>query len=504
MANIRVRFAPSPTGEPHLGSIRTALFDYLLAKSVGGDFVLRVEDTDRSRFVEGSLERMLESLEWLGISPNEGVIWEKGEIQEKGEYGPYYQSKRLELYKKYVLELVKKDLAYYCFCTPERLEEMRQKAQAEKKPPKYDRLCLNLSKEEVENCLKNGEKYVIRLKVPGPENKKIFFHDALRGDIEVEAGTIDDQVLLKTDGFPTYHLAVVVDDYLMKITDVLRGEEWISSTPKHIILYDGLGIESFVPNFVHLPVVLGPDKSKLSKRHGAKTVLEYRSEGYLPEALVNILALLGWAPGEDREIMSLETMSKIFKLEDINKASPVFDIQKLNHFNGLYIRKLSVAELADRLLEWAPDSSRLTKWAGDRNYFEKALKTIQERMVMLADAEGMLEFYFEEPKYAAKLLDVKRDKREKGEKWEEEVRAALEASLTSLSSLSSWTLSDLETNLRGLAEKLDIKAGQVLWPIRVALTGLEKSPSTFELLEVLGQQKSQERISQAIKLLNKS
>lgn len=490
MTSIRVRFAPSPTGDPHIGNIRTALFDYLFAKSTGSDFVLRIEDTDRARYVAGSIEKIFKSLTWLGIMPNEGVIWDQKKIIEKGEFGPYFQSKRLDLYQKYAGELIEKDAAYRCFCSTERLEQIHQEAIKNKKPPKYDGLCRHLPNQEVEKKITTGGQFVIRLKVP--KNQQITFTDEIHGQIEFNSNLIDDQILIKSDGFPTYHLAVVVDDYLMQISHIIRGEEWISSTPKHILIYQALGWVA--PSFVHLPMILGADKSKLSKRHGAKSVLEYRAEGYLAEALVNFLALLGWSPGEDKEIMSLDEMTKFFKIEDINKASPIFDLQKLNHFNGLYIRKLSASELADHLLDWASVESRLSGWTEDRHYFETALKTIQERMVTLADAEKNLEFYFEEPEYSAELLVSKKSNLKTTKK-------ALEISLSSLSSLSSWTSADLEANLRNLAANLDLPAGQILWPIRVALTGLDKSPGAFEVLEALGKNKSLERIEKAIGLL---
>lgn len=478
MANIRVRFAPSPTGDPHIGNMRTWLLAYLFAKSQNGTTVLRIEDTDQERSVPGSVQRIIDSLNWIGIGFDEG---------------PFYQSKRLDLYKKYALELIENKSAYYCFCTSDRLEQLREEQALNKKPPRYDGKCHNLTKEEIEQKMAKGKRFVIRLKVP--ENQEITFTDEIYGDVTFNTNNIDDQILLKTDGFPTYHLAVVVDDHLMKISHIIRADEWISSTPKHVLLFQAFGWD--LPKIIHVPTVLGSDKAKLGKRHGAKSVNKYKEEGYLAEALVNFLALLGWAPGQNREIMSLEEMSKIFKLEDINKASPVFDIQKLNHFNGLYIRKLSVAELTDRLLEWAPDKSRLIKWAENRHYFEKALKTIQERIVTLADAENMLEFYFKKPNYKAELLFPKNA----NQLTTSQALSASLSSLSSLSSVSSWTLPDLEQNLRTLAEKLGIKAGQILWPIRVALTGLEKSPSTFEVLEVLGKEKSLERIEKAIKKL---
>lgn len=483
MTKIRVRFAPSPTGNPHIGSIRTALYDYLFAKNQGGDFILRIEDTDRNRLVEDSVKNIKDSLAWLGL---------------KFDEGPFYQSERLDIYQKYIQELLDKKWAYRCFCSLERLEEMRQNQATKHEPPRYDRRCLNLTEEEIEVKIQKGEKSVVRFKMP--EDQKVVFDDVVYGRIEFNSDDLDDQIILKSDGFPTYHLAVVVDDYLMKISHVIRGQEWISSTPKHILLYRAFDWP--IPKYIHLPVIVGPDKAKLSKRHGARGALDYQALGYLPEAIVNFLVLLGWAPGDDREIMTIDEMITLFSLDKINKASPVFDQVKLDHFNGLYIRKLSIDELADRLLNWAPADNHLKKWANqDRDYFEKALKTIQERMVTLADAEKMLEFYFEEPEYEVNLLKGKRDIGDKGVRWEEEVKMVLEASLSSLSSLSSWSLENLEQTLRGLIANRQLPAGLVLWPIRVALTGLDKSPGVFEVLEVLGREKSLARIQKAIGLL---
>lgn len=478
---IRVRFAPSPTGDPHIGNIRTFLFAYLFAKSQNGTTILRIEDTDRERTVEGSVERIIDSLNWIGINFDEG---------------PIFQSNRLDLYHQHAEDLIEKKAAYRCFCSSQRLEEVRQEQMKNKKPPEYDGHCRELSKEEIDQKMAAGEKFVIRLKVP--QDQKIQFTDEIYGSLEFDSNLIDDQILLKSDGFPTYHLAVVVDDHLMEISHIIRSDEWISSTPKHIMLYQSFGWP--VPKIAHVPMVLGPDKAKLAKRHGAKSVIEYRQEGYLAEALANFLALLGWAPGEDREIMSLEEMIKLFSLDKVNKAAPIFDPVKLDHFNGLYIRQMSVEKLADRLLEWAPDESSLKKWAeDDRKYFEKALTTVQERLVTLNDAEEMMKFYFEEPEYEKDLLLPKGNEGKEGE-----VKKAMEASLASLTSFASWTRDNLEKNLRELAASRQWPAGLVLWPLRVALTGLEKSPGTFEVLEVLQKERSIKRIEKAIKKLSSS
>ncbi|HIE03586.1 MAG TPA: glutamate--tRNA ligase, partial [Candidatus Latescibacteria bacterium] len=323
---VRVRFAPSPTGRLHVGSAHTALFNWLFARHHGGAFVLRIEDTDRSRVVEGALEDILEGLRWLGLD------WDEG---------PYFQSERVEIYRRHADVLLERGWAYRCFCSPERLERMRREQQARGEPPKYDRRCRDLPPDEVKGRVEAGEPNVIRLKVPLEGETK--FVDLIRGEIVFRNSELDDLILLKSDGFPTYHLASVVDDHLMGITHVLRAEEWISSTPKHVLLYEAFGWEP--PNFAHLPLILGPDKSKLSKRHGATALLDYRDKGYLPEAMANFLALLGWSPGDGREKLSGEEMIEEFSLEGMGKRGSVFDETKLEWLNGLCIRELPPEQL---------------------------------------------------------------------------------------------------------------------------------------------------------------
>src|SRR3989344_957995 len=329
---VKTRIAPSPTGFPHIGTIYQAMLDKAFAKRHKGTFLVRIEDTDRARFVQGAEEKLFEALDWLGLQEDEGV-------RKGGEYGPYRQSERLDIYKKYAQELVEKDHAYYCFCTKERLDEVRNEQQKQGKPPMYDKHCRNLSKEEVDERIKNGEPYVIRMKVP--ENKKITVKDLIRGDIKFDSNTIDDQVILRSDGFATYHLGVVVDDYLMKVTHAVRGPEWIPSFPKHKLLYDFFGWE--MPIFVHTPLIINMDGSKLSKRQGHANVDWYKEQGFLPEALLNFIALLGWShpnsrhrhfDGEsnenkevspDVEIFSFEEFSKLFDLKDLSSVNPKFD-----------------------------------------------------------------------------------------------------------------------------------------------------------------------------------
>ena len=331
----RVRFAPSPTGYLHVGGLRTALYNYLFAKHNNGTFILRIEDTDRNRYVEGAVENLIGALKWAGLEFDEGP-------EAGGDYGPYMQSQRLDIYKKYADELILKGKAYYCFCTPERLLGLRKEQEKQKLPQtKYDKHCLHLSKEEIENNLTSGIPKIVRLNVES--NQTIKFDDIIREHIEFESNNVDDQVLIKSDGYPTYHLANVVDDHFMKITHVIRGEEWLSSTPKHVLLYDAFGWER--PVFAHLPLLLNPDRSKLSKRQGDVAVEDYRDKGFINEALVNFVALLGWNAGDDKEFYYMDDLINNFSLERVNKAGAVFDLQKLNWLNAEHLRKKSSQEL---------------------------------------------------------------------------------------------------------------------------------------------------------------
>ncbi|MCH8275621.1 MAG: glutamate--tRNA ligase, partial [Armatimonadetes bacterium] len=402
---VRVRYAPSPTGSPHMGNIRTALFNYLMARGHGGVFIVRIEDTDKAREVEGAVEEILESLRWLGMDWDEGP--EKG-----GEFGPYSQSERLGTYREYCDELLEKGAAYKCFCTTEELSKMREYQRLNKLPTGYDRRCRFRDRGEIEQWEKGGKPFVIRLAMP--LDGLVSFDDAVRGRIETEGKLVDDQVLLKSDGWPTYHLANVVDDHLMGITHVIRGEEWISSTPKHVALYQALDWE--LPVFAHAPVIKGPDGAKLSKRHGDTRCLDYREKGYMGQAVANFIALIGWSPGGDREIMSLGEMAEAFSVEGIQPSPGVFDITKLQWMNGHYIRSLSPADLFQTVKEFdetSSDEEYLSKPArallqdgfsqesGD--YVAGALLLEQERVKLLSDfAEAAGSFFTAEPEMEQK------------------------------------------------------------------------------------------------------
>lgn len=487
---IRTRFAPSPTGFLHVGGLRTALYAYLFTKQNKGDFILRIEDTDQTREVGGATQKLLESLKWTGLEPDEGVITDKqGKIAEKGNLGPYIQSKRTKLYQKYAKKLVEDNNAYYCFCSPERLENLRRQQQAEKKPTHYDWHCRHLTKQEIEEKLEKKVKYVVRMKVP--ENQELTFVDWVRGEVKIRTADIDDQVILKSDGFPTYHLANVIDDHLMKISHVIRGEEWLPSTPKHILLYMFLKWET--PQFIHLPLLLNSDKSKLSKRQGDIAIEDYWAQGYLPEALINFIALLGWNPGTDQEIFSLAELIKKFNLTKIHKAGAVFNQKKLDWMNSEYIKKIDdkqFTELTRPILE--------KKFQNLPNNLEKILKLEKERINRLNEVGDNVKFFFtDDLKYDPQLLIWK--------KTDQEITIKnLEILINELKKyqIGDWTSAKLEKNILKFIKQNNLNNGDVLWPMRVALTGEQKSPPPFEIAEILGQEKSLARLNIALNFLN--
>ncbi|MFQ5861251.1 MAG: glutamate--tRNA ligase, partial [Dehalococcoidia bacterium] len=392
---VRVRYAPSPTGEPHIGNIRTALFNWLFARHHQGAFVVRIEDTDRERYVEGAVERILEGLRWLGLD------WDEGP-QVDGSYGPYVQSERKELYHRYAMELREQGYAYHCYCSPRRLEAMRREQQRQGRPPGYDRLCRDLSPEERQRSEAENATPVVRFKVP--LSGETTFQDAIRGPVVFQNGLLDDFVVLKSDGFPTYHLASVVDDHLMEMSHVIRGEEWLSSTPRHVLLYEALEWEH--PIFAHLPMILGPDRAKLSKRHGATSVLEYKEAGYLPDALVNFMALLGWSLDDRTELLLRGELVQHFSLERVSRSAAIFNQEKLQWMNGVYLRQMGQKELAERLIPFLerglpPKVPRPL----DRAYLRRIVPLVQERLKLLGDAVSLTGFFFvERLEYDASLL----------------------------------------------------------------------------------------------------
>ncbi len=493
----RVRFAPSPTGYLHVGGLRTALYNYLFARKEGGAYILRIEDTDQSRLVPGAVESLVRSLDIFGLNADEGVCLKDGSVTEVGDHGPYEQSKRLNVYKEYGDKLIESKHAYYCFCTPERLTEIREIAQANKQAPKYDKHCLSLDPSEVQKKIEEEIPHVIRLNVT--PNEEVSFHDMVRGVVTFNTKEVDDQVLLKSDGFPTYHLANVVDDYLMGITHVIRGEEWLPSTPKHVLLYQAFGWP--VPAFAHLPLLLNPDKSKLSKRQGDVAVEDYLKKGYLKEALLNFVALLGWNPGKGstQEIFTLTELVEQFDFTHIHKGGAVFDHQKLDWMNGEYIKRLPLDELFQRMIEGDVFDRDFIKSAPasmqTEEYLHKVLSIEQDRLVTLGDFGKENPFFFvEELAYESKLLVWK-------ENSLEDTKSALEKAIIVLEEATP-TMWESKEALQGyLLEAAGEKRGDFLWPLRVALTGAQKSPSPAEVAWVLGKEASILRLNKAISIL---
>lgn len=482
---IRVRFAPSPTGYLHVGGLRTALYNYLYARKHGGTFVLRIEDTDRTRFVEGAAEQLAGTLSGLGLGSDEGVFADSdGHMQERGDKGPYIQSERLDIYRRHADELLNSGKAYPCFCTTERLDAMRAEQAAAKRMPKYDRLCLGLSPEEVSTKLAEGVPHVIRMKVE--DDREVAFDDIVRGRVSFKTETIDDQVLVKSDGFPTYHLANVVDDHLMDITRVIRAEEWLPSTPKHILLYEAFGWEP--PVFAHLPLLLNPDRSKLSKRQGDVAVEDYLAKGYLPEALINFVALLGWNPGEGstQEIFSLDELVSRFELGDVHKAGAVFDLHKLDWMNAEYIKRLSVDALYEK-------AKPFFEAGYDEDFMKRVLSIEQDRLAKLSDVGTENPFFFAEPILEPSMIPWKKSTAEDAKLF-----LGKAADILSAVTESDWTRERLgEILLEAAGEQ----RGDFLWPLRVALSGKEKSPPPQDIVWVVGKDEALARVRSALALL---
>ena len=484
---VRVRYAPSPTGYPHVGNIRTALFNWLFARHHGGSFIVRIEDTDVTRKVEGAEKAILNGLRWLGMD------WDEGP-EVGGGYGPYFQSQRLDLYQEAAQRLISKGDAYRCYCSPRRLEEMRAEQARRKQPPGYDRHCRDLSQEERNKKESEGITPVVRFKAP--REGQTGFDDAIWGGVVFENNPIDDFVLLKSDGYPTYHLANIVDDHLMEITHVLRAEEWLSSTPRHMLIYRALGFEP--PQFAHLPMILGTDRAKLSKRHGAVSITEYYEQGYLPEAMVNFLALLGWSLDDKTELLSRQELVASFSLERVSRAAAVFNHDKLNWMNGIYIRNLT----ADEFFKAAEPYLMMDRAAGEAlvssvEYVRNILSLVQERARTLVEVVDLTQFFFiDELDYDTSLLI--------GKKMDlQSTVRALDASAQKLSPSEAFDAESMEAMLRPLAAELELKTGQLFGALRVATTGRAAAPPLFQTMAVLGKERCLRRIEAALDKLHK-
>jgi len=473
---VRTRMAPSPTGDLHIGSLGIALKNYAFAKRHGGQFILRIEDTDKVREVVGGVGRILASFKAYGLS------WDEGP-DVGGPQAPYLQSERLNIYQKYAQQLIDTDQAYYCFCSKERLEEVKLAAQLAKQPPKYDGHCRKIDHQVVLDRVQAGEPHVIRLKVP--RDQQVKFTDLIRGEIVFETNTVDDQVLIKSDGYPTYHLAVVVDDHLMNITHIMRGEEWISSTPKHILLYQAFGWD--LPIFAHIPIYLNPDgKGKMSKRTGTVSAQSFLDQGFLPEALLNFLMILGWTPTDQREILTLDEYVAEFDPQDVSKKSVVFDLVKLRWMNGLYLRKMSLDELLTATEKFLPSS--VTK-----DQIRPLLPLIQERIETLADIYPSLEYFFVPPILTTEELCQKVSKAD--------VIKFLQLALIDLETMTDWQTDAIHEHLQQLIADQQLHPRSFFMTLRRVITGHDVSPPLFESISLLGKDETLRRLSDAQKLM---
>lgn len=483
MTKVRTRFAPSPTGYMHIGNLRTALYAYLLAKANGGDFVLRIEDTDQERYVDGAVDLIFKTMKETGLIHDEGP-------DIGGPYGPYIQSERRNIYKEYAQKLVELGGAYYCFCGKERLDALRAQQEAAKVMPKYDGHCARLSKEEIEEKLASGVPYVIRQKIP--RRGTTTFYDEIFGKITVDNATLDDNVLLKSDGLPTYNFANVIDDHLMNITHIIRGSEYLSSTPKYNLLYEAFGWE--IPTYIHVSPVMKDAHKKLSKREGDASYEDFINKGYLKDAIINYIALLGWSPGGEQEIFTMDELIKAFNLEGISKSPAIFDIQKLNWLNGEYIRKLSPDEFHELAL---PYIQQAVKNATIDTH--KISDLLHQRCEKLSDIPEQIDFFDTLPEYSPELYCHKKMKTN-----EENSLSSLQAVLPVLENLSDWTFDTIHTALFDLIAKLEVKNGIILWPLRVAVSGKSFTPGGgVELADILGKEETLNRIRKGIEILSK-
>jgi len=472
---VRTRVAPSPTGIAHVGTLYIALFNYAFAKQNNGQFIVRSENTDRSRYVEGAEELVLSALKWAGITPDE-------DVEMGGPYGPYRQSERLEIYQRYVQKLVAAGQAYYCFATPEELRQMREEQMKAGRPPKYDGRYRDYPLEEAKKRIDKGESHVIRLKVPSGKTK---WHDLIRGEVEIDHQQIDDQVLIKSDGYPTYHLAVVVDDHLMKISHIIRGEEWISSTPKHIILYDLFGWEK--PQFAHMPLLRNRDKSKLSKRKNDVSISSYQQQGILPEALINYLMLLGWSHPQKKEVISLLEFVNSFTFDRMQKTGPVFDTEKLRWLNGKYIREIiSTDDLIKRLHKFISKDfpTELTS---------QVLPLIRERLFLLSEFDELTDFFYQDIQIDKDLLIKKADA--------QLVSSQIETTIKKLEAISNWSSESIEMEIRNLQAENNWQKSQYFMMLRLVVTGKKQTPPLFETMAVIGQTTVLKRLQQAKSLI---
>lgn len=488
---VRVRFAPSPTGPLHVGGSRTALFNYLFAKKNKGKFILRIEDTDTQRSEQKWTEEITEQLKWLGIE------WDEGP-DIGGEFGPYKQSQRLDIYKEYLAKLLEERKAYYCFCTEEELENSRQEQMSRGLAPKYNGKCAHLPEEEIKLNKSQNKPSVIRFRI---QNKKIKFNDLVRKEVEFDTSLLGDVVIAKSLQAPLYHFAVVVDDFLMQISHVVRGEEHLSNTPRQMLLQEALGF--YQPIYAHLPLMLNTNRSKLSKRQGDVALADYHNQGYLPEAMVNFMVLLGWNPGTEKEVFNLQHLTKEFSIEKVQKSGAIFNIQRLDFLNGLYIREKSIDKLTDLCAPYLKEAGLLVQGQISRAKLQEIVEISRTRMKKLSDIVGLSDFFFQNKLvYDKDLLAWQK-------MTDQDLKDSLAFSEKTLSTVKKWELKNLEKELVLASEKFNKEKGYpennkgyLLWPLRAALSGKKSSPSPFEIADILGREKTIKRIQDAIKLLS--
>lgn len=484
MSEVRVRFAPSPTGYLHIGGARTALFNWLFARKMGGKLILRIEDTDIARLKEDSVSQILTSLKWLGIN------WDEGP-EVGGDHGPYYQSERFDIYKKYCQQLVDEGKAYYCFCTPEELEAEREKQRQAKQPFRYARTCRDLTPDEVKARIDAGASYSVRLKIPAEGN--VVVHDLIHGDVTFNMDQYDDFVIMKSNGIPTYNFAVVIDDHLMGMTHVMRAEEHLSNTPKQLLVYEAFGWEP--PKFGHMSMILAPDRSKLSKRHGATSVEEFRSQGYVAEAIVNYLTLLGWGPGDEREMFSLQETVELFELEQMSKKAAVYDTKKLTWMNGQYLSELPLEKILPEVKPFFIKDGYVDEawFAENEEYFAKLVDTVRVRVKTLQEIADASDYFFK---------DVESyDEKGVAKHFKPEAVALLEQCIAAVEADDVYSLETTEAAYNKIAADNGLALGKVIHPTRLALTGRTVSPGMFDVMVLLGKEKTLERLHKAVEFI---
>lgn len=484
MSEVRVRFAPSPTGYLHIGGARTALFNWLFARKMGGKLILRIEDTDVARLKEDSVSQILTSLKWLGIN------WDEGP-EVGGDYGPYYQSERFDIYRKYCQQLVDEGKAYYCFCAPEELEAQREKQRQAKQPFRYARTCRDLTPEEVKARIDAGASYSVRLKIPAEGS--VVVHDLIHGDVTFNMDQYDDFVIMKSNGIPTYNFAVVIDDHLMGMTHVMRAEEHLSNTPKQLLVYQAFGWEP--PKFGHMSMILAPDRSKLSKRHGATSVEEFRSQGFVAEAIVNYLTLLGWGPGDEREIFSLQDTVELFELEQMSKKAAIYDTKKLTWMNGQYLSELPLEKIIPEVKPFFVKDGYVDEawFAENEEYFARLVDTVRVRVKTLQEIADASDYFFK---------DVESyDEKGVAKHFKPEAVDLLEQCIAAVEADSVYSLETTEAAYNKIAADNNLALGKVIHPTRLALTGRTVSPGMFDVMVLLGKEKTLARLHKAVEFI---